>query len=96
MAFPLALAHVVERAPTDGAIDQARQAIDWPSVFVATSPRLGMLDERAVIDEFLSALSRRSLSDGMMIRRWRDAGTLIVERRPPLVTKSGKINYFHV
>lgn len=58
-------------------------------------PRLGDLPACDVAEAFLSALSR-SDSDGMMIQRWRDAGTLQVVKRPPAVTKAGKIQYLHV
>jgi hypothetical protein len=30
-----------------------------------------------------------------MVRQWRDAGYLQVERRPPLATPSGKILHLH-
>jgi hypothetical protein len=58
-------------------------------------PRLGDLPAVAIAEEFLNALSR-SDSDGMMIQRWRDAGTLQVVRRAPAVTMAGKIQYLHV
>jgi len=81
--------------PADYQLAESELADGAPVLKLLVHPRLGDLDEQAVANEFLSALSRRSTSDAMMIRRWRDAGTLVVERSPPLITKSGKINYFH-
>ena len=81
--------------PTDYQLAEAERPDGSPFLKLIVHPRLGELDEQAIADEFLSALSRKSPSDGMMIRRWRDAGTLIVERRAPSITKSGKINYLH-
>jgi hypothetical protein len=81
---------------TDYQLAEAESAVGEPVLELIVHPRLGELDEQAIAEEFLSALSRGSASDGMMIRRWRDAGTLRVERREPSITKAGKINYLHV
>jgi hypothetical protein len=81
--------------PTDYQLAEAEQPDGVPVLHLLVHPRLGELDEQAVAEEFLSALSRKSISDGIMVRRWRDAGTLTVERREPLMTQSGKINYLH-
>lgn len=83
-------------APTDYQLAEAEGPNGEPLLKLIVHPRLGDLDERAIAGKFLSALGSKSTSDAMMARRLRDAGTLIVERREPAMTKSGKINYLHV
>lgn len=82
-------------APTDYQLAEAQQDDGEPVLELVVHPRVGRLDPAEVSEEFLAALSARSASDGVMIRRWRDAGTLRVVRREPSTTRSGKISYLH-
>ena len=80
---------------TDYQLAEVERDDGEPSLRLIIHPRLGELDEKDAAETFLLALSSKSTSNDMMIRRWRDAGTLAVERREPSTTRAGKINYFH-
>ena len=82
--------------PTDYQLAESEQANGEPLVELIVHPRIGALDEEAVAAQFMDALADGSRSTEMVLDRWRDAGTLRVVRREPIMTKSGKINYFHV
>jgi hypothetical protein len=58
-------------------------------------PRLGTLEDAAVIDAFLEALGSASTIERMMEMTWRGAELLSVERRPPEATQAGKIHHLH-
>jgi hypothetical protein len=62
-----------------------------PSLVVAVSPRLGAVDELAVVRVTLDYLGSRSPGDRMMADYWRQAGTVRVVRREPAATHSAKI-----
>jgi hypothetical protein len=67
-----------------------------PAISILVSPRLGPLDERAVVDatiEFLRSLGR---PQAMMADVWRKSGTLGVVRRDPYVTGAAKTPAVHV
>ena len=81
--------------PTDYQLVEAERADGEPAFHLIVHPILGELDEQVIAEEFLSALSRVSASNAMMVRRWRDGRTLTVERRAPSMTRTGKINYLH-
>lgn len=90
--------HLPERfggVPTDYQLAEEVDSHGEPVLNLVVHPRLGDLDKSLAAQEFLNALSARSSSDGMMIRRWRDAGTLRVVRKPPAATAAGKIQYLH-
>ena len=57
-------------------------------------PRLGALDDAALIDAFLDALAEVSPTRRLMTLAWRTAGIVRVDRSPPLVAPSGKIMHF--
>ena len=59
-------------------------------------PRLGPLDEPALIDAFLSAVGRCGGAETIMARMWRDSHLLRVERRPLDTTATGKVLHLHV
>jgi hypothetical protein len=62
-----------------------------PALVIAVSPRLGVVDEPAVVRATLDYLGSRSPGDRMMADYWRQAGTLRVVRREPAATHSAKI-----
>ncbi len=66
-----------------------------PRLTLLVHPRVGPLDHRAVVDEFLAALGTPGGSAGIMTQVWRDAGIVAVERRAALPTTSGKILHLH-
>jgi hypothetical protein len=59
-------------------------------------PAVGPLNEDTVADAFLTAIGRGSGAERVMALHWRQAGLVHVERRPPLVTLSGKILHIHL
>lgn len=81
--------------PTDYQLAETTDRHGEPVLNLVIHPRLGDIDDSLVAQEFLQALSARSSSDGMMIQRWQDAGTLRVIRKPPTATAAGKIQYLH-
>jgi hypothetical protein len=67
-----------------------------PRVSVAVHPRLGQLDETAVVNCVLERLAAPSAANRMMAERLRQASTLRVIRRPPFATSASKILALHV
>jgi hypothetical protein len=68
----------------------------FPKVGVVVSPTVGEVDERAVIEAVLGALSAGPGYKGMMADVWRGGDTLRVVRREPYATAAGKILPLHV
>jgi hypothetical protein len=67
-----------------------------PNVLVRVSPRIGAIDEAALIDTIMDALATRSAAHKMMADRWREARTLRVLRAEPVVTMVGKTLPLHI
>lgn len=67
-----------------------------PQVVVVASPRVGPLDEAAVVGAVVEFLNHLPSSGGMFGRRWQEAGTLRLERREPTATGAGKMLALHV
>ena len=67
-----------------------------PVVRLLVHPDVGPLDDQAVAEAFLEAIGSGSGSNRVMSILWRSAGLLHVERKPPLMTTSGKILHLHV
>jgi hypothetical protein len=65
-------------------------------VSLLISPRVGTVDEGAVVETTLRTLGGRDVGTGMMAQVWQQAGTLRIERREPYVTSSAKIQPLHV
>jgi hypothetical protein len=66
-----------------------------PRLLLRVHPRLGDLDERAVMAEFLAALGSASGADAMMARLWTERETFTVERAAPATTRTGKLLHVH-
>ncbi|HWP57798.1 MAG TPA: hypothetical protein VNL14_07925 [Candidatus Acidoferrales bacterium] len=60
------------------------------------SPALGEIDERALIDCFLTELGRQAEVSKIMAEIWAQAGALAVRRALPLSTRAGKVFPFHL
>ncbi len=60
------------------------------------APAVGPVDDAAVVETFLGAVSAGSEAAAVMADAWRAPGLLTVERRTPIVTGSGKILHLHV
>jgi hypothetical protein len=65
-------------------------------VSLVVSPRVGDIDEAALVETAMRTLAGRDTGTGMMAEIWQQAGTLRVERREPHMTSSAKIQPLHV
>jgi hypothetical protein len=82
--------------PTDWQLVEEEDAQGLPKVVILCSPRLGPLDEPAVVACALETLDRRTRGAYGMAERWTSAGTLRLERREPVATGASKILALHV
>jgi hypothetical protein len=78
-------------APTDYQLVEATAENGNPRARLLVHPALGALDTEAVRRAFIGALGDGSGAERIMATVWGDADVLRVERRPPIVTASGKI-----
>jgi phenylacetate-coenzyme A ligase PaaK-like adenylate-forming protein len=62
-----------------------------PILRLLIHPDVGPLDGEAVRETFLEAIGRGPTVHRAMAMQWRAAGLLRVERRPPLVGRTGKV-----
>jgi hypothetical protein len=67
-----------------------------PRVSVVVSPRLGPLDDEAVVSTVLETLGSGPAYKDMMASFWNTGHTLQVVRREPHATSSGKVPGFHI
>ena len=65
-------------------------------VAVVVSPRVGELDEPALLGAVTSFLRSRGRPQRLMVDVWGQSGTLRVERREPYVTAGAKTPSVHV
>jgi hypothetical protein len=82
-------------APTDYQLVEEEEA-GIPKVSIVVSPRVGELDEAAVIDTVLVALSSGPAYKRMMASVWQSGDTLKVVRREPHATATAKILPLHL
>lgn len=75
---------------------EGEDAAGFSRIRIVISPDVGAVDETAVIETILDALSRGGAPDRRLAQVWREAGTLQVERDEPHATKRGKVFPFHV
>jgi hypothetical protein len=67
-----------------------------PRVQIRVSPRIGRLDEPALVAVVLSTLRSYPGAKKLMADRWRDARTLRVVRSEPVATMAGKTLPLHI
>ena len=67
-----------------------------PRVSVVVAPRVGAVDEDAVVEAVLRELAAYPQGGALMASQWRQGRTLRVVRREPYVTSSSKILPLHV
>jgi hypothetical protein len=82
--------------PTDYQLVEDEDGAGHPRLRLVAHSRLGLLDERALVETFLAAIGRRGGADAVMAHMWRDAELVRVERRPLHTTPTGKILHLHV
>ena len=58
-------------------------------------PALGQVDERSVREAFLDAIGAGPGVERLMAQQWRAGGLPRVERRAPLLGRTGKILHLH-
>ena len=80
-------------AATDYQMVETEEA-GLPKVDLVISPRVGPVDEHAVIDTTIGFLNGQS--GGGFGERWREADTLRVRRVEPHLTFGGKVQALHV
>ena len=76
-------------------VEEAREG-GLAQLVLIVSPHVGAVDEVMVRRTFLDELSHDGWSGRLMAGAWERAGTVIVRRQEPVVTKAGKILPFHV
>ena len=81
--------------PTDYQLVEGESEMGRPVLRLLVHPRLGDLDPPLVVTAFLDAISVGSGAERVMGLAWRDAGTVRVDRRPPMRTSAGKILHLH-
>jgi len=65
-------------------------------VSVLVSPKVGAVDEPALVRTVLTELARGSAGNRLMARVWSEAGTLQVRREHPRLTARGKLLPLHI
>jgi hypothetical protein len=83
-------------APTDYQLVDGEDEEGNPRLLLLVHPNVGPLDPEAVAEALIRGISAGSGTERMMGLVWRDAKLIRVERRPPLVTPSGKILHLHL
>lgn len=58
-------------------------------------PAVGPVDAPAIATTFLSAIGNGTGVERVMGLLWQEAGVLHVERRPPMLTRAGKVLHLH-
>lgn len=98
------LSHIVEDvlparfggSPLDYQFVEEEDGAGFSRVAVVVAPRVGPVDERAVVDAVLDALARGAPSADLARAVWQRAGTLHVRRAEPVWTARGKLMPRHV
>jgi hypothetical protein len=77
---------LVEEEGTDSAI----------RLVLRVSPSVGRIDEGAISASFLAEIGSGGIMDRHQAELLRRAGSVVIERRPPLATGAGKVLPFHL
>jgi hypothetical protein len=83
-------------APTDYQLVEEETGDGHARLSLFIHPRVGPLEPSRVTDAFLAAIGNGSGAERVMSLLWRTAHLPRVERRPPLVTATGKIQHLHL
>jgi hypothetical protein len=83
-------------APTDFQLAEAEGPSGEPLLRLRVHPRLGPVDEARLAAIFLDGLAASSTAAAVMVRMWRDAGTVSVVREAPAQSRAGKILHLAV
>lgn len=80
--------------PTDYQLAEEATPDGGSALRLRVASSLGPLDEGALIEVFLAAVSASGAAARVMSAAWREAGVVRIERRAPIVSDSGKIAHF--
>lgn len=83
-------------APTDYQLIEEEDSDGQPRVSLLVHPSIAQADEGQIAEQFLSELAAQSPASGLMVRLWRDSGTFRIVRRPPMISRAGKILHLHL
>jgi hypothetical protein len=81
--------------PTQYQLEEAEDEAGRPGLRLLVDPALGPLDEGAIAEVFLSAISAGTGIARIMGQVWRGAQVPRVERQPPIALANGKIHQLH-
>jgi hypothetical protein len=82
--------------PTDYQLVERLDGVEArPEVTLMVDPRVGPLDESAVLDTFFAAVGGGSGGERLMELQWRSGGVLRLARLSPRRTATGKILHLH-
>jgi hypothetical protein len=81
--------------PLDYQLVEEQASSGEPRLRLLVHPRLGPLDEAAVLEAFLDAIGAGSGVGLVMMTQWRQAGWVRVEREGPFSTEAGKVLHLH-
>ena len=76
--------------PADYQLVEDQSAVGIPRYALLVSPRLGPMDDAAMVQEFLSALGRLKRPYRFMVNQWQRLGVLSVRRAVPIAGWRGK------
>src|SRR5262245_6104317 len=82
-------------APTDYQLVEDEGPDGLPRLALVVHPSVGPVPAAAMARAFLAAIGGGSGAERMMGIVWREAELVRVERRPPLLTESGKILHLY-
>jgi hypothetical protein len=80
--------------PTDYQLAQVEHVGGRPGLELVVHPRVGPVDEAAIVRAFLAEIGPGSGAQRLMALTWDAAGIVTVKRRPPARTDIGKIPHF--
>jgi hypothetical protein len=92
-ALEVELPRRVGGAPTDFQLVETATENGLPRVTLVVHPRLGALEEERVLSFLVDALAPGDSGEHLMGVVWRQGASLRVERRPPHVGRSGKVQH---
>ena len=77
--------------PSDYQLIESKATDGRAVVALRLHPRLGPLDEPAVVAAFIQAIEERGDTQRAMARAWRDGGLVRIERREPMAVGGRKV-----
>lgn len=89
------LVHRFGGGPTDYQLLEEEDAAGRPRIRLLVHPRVPRFDSDAIADTFLAGIGAGPGGEGRMALLWREARVLVVERRPPVTSASGKLLHLH-